>query len=402
MDAAGVRLDRFLADAARLASRGRAVLAIERGKVFVNDGETLDAGRLLRTGDEVAVWMDRPGSSRGPTAGRKGDLDIVYEDDQLIVVNKPAGLLSVPLERKESAPSLYDQVEHHWRSRGKRRPLVVHRIDRDTSGLVAFATNPRALAALKQQFLRQEPDRVYLAVVYGRPDPPSGIWRDRLVWDRRALIQKETHPRDPRGSDAVASYRTVEAFRDASLLEVRLRTGRRNQIRLQARLRGHVLVGEQRYTFGPDVLRPIAFGRQALHAWRLALGHPVDDRRLEFEAPLPPDFEELLTRLRAAATSDVTLPASPSLSHAGAAIADERVLPSRRRRTGKRYPYTIPTLKCFISVVSGLSRALSWRDVHLKADPAAMSKWVTVWTADVRLCRAPPLPAIRRSQPGPF
>src|SRR6478735_8984623 len=127
--AAGLRLDRFLAGAARLASRSRAVLAIQRGKVFVNDSETADSGRRLSAGDEVAVWMDRPGSSRRPRAGRKGDLDIVFEDDQLIVLNKPAGLLSVPLERKESAPSLYDQVEHHWRSRGKRRPLVVHRID---------------------------------------------------------------------------------------------------------------------------------------------------------------------------------------------------------------------------------------------------------------------------------
>jgi 23S rRNA pseudouridine1911/1915/1917 synthase len=335
-DAAGVRLDKFLADDARLASRSRAVLAVRRGKVFVNDAETADGARLLSAGDEVAVWIDRPGSSRGPTAGRKGDLDVVFEDDQLIVVNKPAGLLSVPLERKESAPSLYDQIEHHWRSRGKRRPLVVHRIDRDTSGLVAFATNPRALAALKQQFLRQEPDRVYLAVVYGRPDPPDGIWRDRLVWDRRALVQKETHPRDPHGSEAVASYRTVEAFRDTSLLEVRLRTGRRNQIRLQARLRGHVLVGEQRYTFGPDVLRPIAFGRQALHAWRLALRHPVDDRRLEFEAPLPKDFDELLTRLRAAA-ADPTAVARRSPSQQGGAITDERFAPPRGRRTGNRY-----------------------------------------------------------------
>ena len=92
---------------------------------------------------------------------------------------------------------------------------------------------------LKAQFARREPERVYLAVVYGRPDPPSGTWRDMLVWDEKALIQKETHPRDPRGTEAISDYRVVEPFRDASLIEVRLRTGRRNQIRIQARLRGH-------------------------------------------------------------------------------------------------------------------------------------------------------------------
>jgi 23S rRNA pseudouridine1911/1915/1917 synthase len=139
---------------------------------------------------------------------------------------------------------------------------------------------------------------VYLAVVYGNPDPPSGTWRDRLVWDTTALIQKETHPRDPRGTDAICEYTTLESFRDASLLEIRLETGRRNQIRIQARLRGHTLVGEQRYTYGPDSLRTIAFGRHALHAKRLAFRHPVDERSMEFEAPLPKDLEDLLARLR--------------------------------------------------------------------------------------------------------
>jgi 23S rRNA pseudouridine1911/1915/1917 synthase len=176
---------------------------------------------------------------------------------------------------------------------------VVHRIDRDTSGLVVFAKSAAVQAHLKGQFKRRQPERVYLAVVYGAPEPPSGVWRDHLVWDRRALVQKETHPRDPRGREAISAYRTLEAFPGAALIEVRLRTGKRNQIRLQARLRGHTLVGEERYVYGPETLRPIEFPRQALHAARLEFLHPVGGRPLVFVAPLPDDITGLLRQLRA-------------------------------------------------------------------------------------------------------
>jgi 23S rRNA pseudouridine1911/1915/1917 synthase len=295
------RLDKFLAGGERLGSRARALNAIERGKVFINGAEAqlADAARRLVRGDRVRVWMDRPGSARRrPRAGMTGDLDVVYEDDDLIVINKPAGILAVPLERKFEAPSVFDQIEDRLRSFGKRRPLVVHRIDQDTSGLVVFAKRADAQRNLKAQFAKHKPERVYLAVVYGHPQPPAGVWRDTLVWDEKALIQKETHPRDPRGQEAVAEYRVMESFRDASLIEVRLHTGRRNQIRIQARLRGHTLVGEQRYTYGGASLRPISFPRQALHAHRLAFAHPRDGRALRFEAPLPADLQDLLARLR--------------------------------------------------------------------------------------------------------
>lgn len=300
-EADGMRLDKYLADAARLGSRGRAVAALERGKIFVNDAEAAlpDAGRRLQEGDVVRAWLDRPGSSRRPSrTGPIGDLDIVYEDDALIVVNKPPGLLTVPLERRPDVPSVFDQIEARWRSHGRRRPFPVHRIDQDTSGLVVFAKTVEAQRILKDQFRRREPARIYWAIVYGQPSPSSGVWRDVLVWDERALIQKETHPNDPEGNEALSDYRVIESFPGASLIEVRLRTGRRNQIRIQARLRGHTLVGEERYTYGPQSLRPINFGRQALHAQRLTLRHPTDGRLLDFEAALPGDFQDLLTRLR--------------------------------------------------------------------------------------------------------
>jgi 23S rRNA pseudouridine1911/1915/1917 synthase len=298
---AGVRLDKFVAAEERLGSRARAVAALDRGKVYLNGGEAqvADASRRLAAGDVVRIWMDRPGSAkRRPRIGPAGDVDVVYEDDALIVVNKPAGLLAVPLERKTDVPSVYEQIEERFRSHGKRRPFVVHRIDQDTSGLVVFAKEAQAQRRLKEQFKRREPARVYLAVVYGTPDPPAGTWRDYLVWDEKALIQKETHPRDPRASEAISEYRVLETFARASLVEVRLRTGRRNQIRVQARLRGHTLVGEERYVFGPGQLRPISFGRQALHAFQLTFDHPVDGRRLELQAEPPADFADLLVRLR--------------------------------------------------------------------------------------------------------
>ena len=300
-DAAGTRLDKFLAGAERLGSRARAADALERGKVYLNGDEATSGAAAvhLAEGDVVRVWMDRPGTAkRRPRAVRSAShLPIVYEDDMLLVLNKPPGLLVVPLDRRSEAPSVFELVEHHLRSH-KRRPFVVHRIDRDTSGLVVFAKDARTQQQLRGQFKRREPERVYLAVVYGHPQPSAGIWRDVLVWDPKALIQKETHPRDPRGKDAVSEYRVVESFAATSLIEVKLQTGKRNQIRLQARLRGHTLVGEQRYVFGPGQLRPIDFPRQALHAARLGFRHPKSGQPVQFEAPMPADFLALIDRLR--------------------------------------------------------------------------------------------------------
>ncbi len=303
IDEQGLRLDKFLAEAGRLGSRRRASVALDRGKVFVNTVEAPRdaAARRLAAGDRVRVWIDRPGSARGRVARRAGDLHIVFEDDTLIVLDKPAGLLAVPLERRGGAPSIFDQLTAYLRPHGKRRPLVVHRIDRDTSGLVVFARDAAAQNRLRLQFKRHTVDRLYWAVVYGHPEPADGTWRDRLVWHEKVLIQKETHPRDPRGMDAVSHYKVLERFRLSSLVEVRLETGKRNQIRIQARLRGHTLVGERRYVYGPDELRPIQFERQALHAHRLAFEHPATGELLRFEAPIPADLNDLLARLRRSA-----------------------------------------------------------------------------------------------------
>jgi 23S rRNA pseudouridine1911/1915/1917 synthase len=298
----GVRLDKFLAGQDRLGSRRRASVALERGKVFVNDIEAglEDSGRRLNDGDRVRVWVDRPGSShrRRPRGAKEGELSIVYEDDVLVVINKPAGMLSVPLASRSDRASVEDELVEHLRSRGKRRPLVVHRIDRDTSGLVVFAKRADVQLRLKDQFRRHEPERVYLAIVHGHLTPTRGTWRDRIAWDAKLLLQKPAHPREARGAEAVSRYRVVEEFGEASLIEVSLVTGKRNQIRLQARLHGNDLVGERLYADPGRRGRRIEFERQALHAARLAFRHPLSGQVMKFEAPVPDDFSDLLQHLR--------------------------------------------------------------------------------------------------------
>jgi 23S rRNA pseudouridine1911/1915/1917 synthase len=298
----GWRLDKWLAAAARLGSRSRALAAIERGKVFINDLEqtAADAGRRLRAGETIRLWMDRPGTAkRRPTFPRRvAGLDLIYEDEALLVVAKPAGLLTLPVAGQPREPSLLNRVEDYLRAQGKRRPLVVHRIDRDTSGLVLFAKTPPAQARLKEQFAQREPERIYWAVVYGQPEPSAGTWRDFLRWDREYLRQRPARARDERAREALSHYRVLEKYQGASLIEVRLVTGKRHQIRFQAGRRGHPLVGERMYVFEHTPREQLDFGRQALHAYRLSLRHPMDLRRLTFEAPLPEDFLSLLARLR--------------------------------------------------------------------------------------------------------
>ena len=168
----GLRLDKYLASPDRAGSRPKAAAALERGKVFVNDREmTLaDAAARVAAGDVVRLWMDRPGSAkRRSSLGADRDLPVVYEDEAVIVLDKPAGLLAVPLplQRRNDARSVFEDLKIYLSRRGRRRPFVVHRIDRDTSGLVLFAKSEAAQLTLKEQFKRHLPERVYQAIVYG-------------------------------------------------------------------------------------------------------------------------------------------------------------------------------------------------------------------------------------------
>jgi 23S rRNA pseudouridine1911/1915/1917 synthase len=298
---AGTRLDKWLAAAERLGSRSKALSAIERGKVFVNGAEqtVANAARPVLAGETVRLWVDRPGSAERRYAERReSGLHLLYEDSSLLVINKPAGLLTVPLPSQPDEPSLLDLVKHHLRSHKKSTPLVFHRIDRDTSGIVVFAKTPEAQQYLKDQFERRRAERDYLAVVYGRPTPERGTWRDFLVWDQDELRQQRAERRDRNAKEAVCHYHTLEKFSGATLIEVSLVTGKRNQIRVQAGLRGHPLVGEKKYVYEPAPRDRIKFGRQALHARRLKFLHPANDRPMSFEVAPPDDFQELIYKLR--------------------------------------------------------------------------------------------------------
>lgn len=312
---AGSRLDAWLAARPEIGSRGRARDALERGKVFVNGEEVVfsDAGRRLAEGDEIGFWPDRPGSARPRTreiVAARDALRIVHEDQAILVVDKRPGWLVEPLPGEAGGEvTLRDLLDDHLRAAARVRPYVVHRIDRDTSGLVLFALTPKARDDLKAQFERRTPARVYLAVVHGRVVPLAGTWRDRLVWDKERLVQKRAHVHEERARDAIASYRVVEQFEDAALLEVSLVTGKRNQIRVQAGSRGYPLVGERLYTYGSGLhgaaearvrggAKAAEFPRQALHAARLRFRHPVTARPVEFAAPVPADMARLIDGLR--------------------------------------------------------------------------------------------------------
>jgi 23S rRNA pseudouridine1911/1915/1917 synthase len=300
-DEAGLRLDKWLASADRLGSRSRALTAIERGKVFIDNLEqsSADASRRLQGGEKVRLWMDRPGSAQKRYYERhSAGLHLLYEDNSLLVINKPAGLLTVPLPMQPDEPSLLDQVNLHLRSKSKQQPLIVHRIDRDTSGIVLFAKTFDAQQKLKAQFEQRQAERVYLAIIHGHPRGESGTWKDLLVWDQDQLKQQRATKRVGRAKEAICHYRVIEKFKDAALIEVRLVTGKQNQIRIQAGLRGHPLIGEKKYVYEPSPQRKIPFGRQALHAHRLKFRHPIEGRQMSFETAPPDDFQALLRRLK--------------------------------------------------------------------------------------------------------
>jgi 23S rRNA pseudouridine1911/1915/1917 synthase len=303
----GMRLDLWLARRTEAGSRRRVAEWIARGKVFL-DGQGIDsatAAHRLAAGERVGLWRDRPGSSAPPARSvvpLRRLLHVVHQDRTLVVVDKPPGLLVDPLPgEKGNEVTLLDLVQDHFSGGATARLYVVHRIDRDTSGLVLLARTAAACADLKAQFEAHTPERVYQAVVLGRPAPAAGTWRDRLAWDASSLRQRRAHGRDARAKEAMANYIVREQFSAAALVEVSLVTGKRNQIRVQAALRGHPLLGERQYRFQapPAPVDLPAIPRHALHACRLGFIHPATGEQVCFTAALPADLEALVRTLRA-------------------------------------------------------------------------------------------------------
>jgi 23S rRNA pseudouridine1911/1915/1917 synthase len=295
------RLDKFLverlqelpAGPLRL-SRSRIQGLIEDGFVEVNGRAAKKAGQSLESGFEVTVRIPPP----APTDLVPEDipLDIVFENEDLIVVNKPAGMVVHPAAGHASGTLVNAVLGYEPDIEGiggEERPGVVHRLDKETSGLIVLAKNERAHRWLQDQFRLRKVDKTYLALVDGKPPTPSGrveahIGRDPSHRKRMAIVPES------RGREAVSEYKTVESFRSHTLLEFHPHTGRTHQIRLHCAFLGCPIVGDEVYGRKKT---SVEIDRHFLHAYRLKIILPGEKEPTSFEAPLPIELERVLSSL---------------------------------------------------------------------------------------------------------
>ena len=298
----GQRLDKALAEASGL-SRERVKALLEGGQVTL-DGAPAPAVRFKAA---AGARFDIRVPAAVPLAAEAQDiaLVVVYEDADLIVIDKPAGMVVHPAAGNPDG-TLVNALLHHCRGQlsgigGVARPGIVHRIDKDTSGLLVVAKSDVAHEGLARQFADHSLERAYLAIVAGRPIPVSGSVTGaigRSNTDRKKMTIVE----EGRGKHAVTHYKVLEAFEGCSLVECRLETGRTHQVRVHLTSINHPLLGVPAYGRVPAKLRRVlaehAFARQALHAAVLGFVHPVSGAALRFESPLPADMADLLVDLR--------------------------------------------------------------------------------------------------------
>lgn len=335
---AAERLDVYLTEKLANATRTKVQRGIREGRVAVNGEVQAKPSAPVQAGDRIAVRLLRP----PPIEARPEaiPLDIVYEDDVLLVVDKPAGLVVHPAHGHRTG-TLVNALLHHvgggtvsfedddeeaededlglstvsamprHEDDVTVRPGIVHRLDKDTSGLLVVAKTDAAHAALAAQFERRTVERRYLALVWGVPEPPAGRIEAALGRDVRDRRRMAVVPPE-RGRHALTHYETAEALAHTALVRFRLETGRTHQIRVHARHLGHPVLGDatyggERIRSGPDTASRrqffrnlfAAMPRQALHAHTLGFTHPATGEAMAFEAPLPADIQHVLDRLRA-------------------------------------------------------------------------------------------------------
>jgi 23S rRNA pseudouridine1911/1915/1917 synthase len=305
-DADGRRLDQCLAALSDRWTRSRVRRLIDDARVLHNDRPARPADRV-RTGDVLIVQEPAP----EPAEARPQDipLDILHEDSDLLVLNKPAGLVIHPAAGNPDG-TLVNALLHHCSDLsgigGVERPGIVHRLDKDTTGAMVVAKNDRTHAALSLAFSRREVAKTYLALVYGHTAADQGVVDqpiDRHATDRIRMAVRQN------GSPARTLWEVRERLDGLTLLACRLITGRTHQIRVHLAHIGHAIVGDPLYAgrqwknlaSGPVQAVCRRFPRQALHAWRLEFEHPGRGERLTFEAPLPEDLETLLHGVRSSA-----------------------------------------------------------------------------------------------------
>jgi len=301
-DAAGWRLDRALAAAVPTLSRERLKALISSGAVVNPAGTPVRDPAVKAVPGIYAVTVPAP----TPAQNEPQDiaLEIVFEDEHLLVVDKPAGMVVHPAAGNFDG-TLVNALLHHCAGRlsgigGVARPGIVHRIDKDTSGLLVVAKTDVAHEGLAAQFARHSIDRRYLAITSGNPIPASGTI-DAPLARSPANRKKMAIVKEARGKRAVTRYRIVRPLADAALVECRLETGRTHQVRVHMASIGHPLLGDPVYgrprAAHREILKRLNFHRQALHAAALGFVHPVSKENLSFESALPSDIQELLAAL---------------------------------------------------------------------------------------------------------
>lgn len=308
-----IRVDKFLTDRIMGASRSRVQQSADAGNVEVN-GEPQKSSYKVKPGDVVTVMMSYPPKDTS-IIPEDIPLDIVYEDNELLVVNKPAGMVVHPGHGNFQG-TLLNALAWHF---GERKPFeagddrlgLVHRIDKDTSGLLVIAKTPRSKADLSAQFFNKTTSRLYNALVWGVPDA-EGVIVGNIGRDPKDRLAMAVFPEgSEQGKHAVTHYRVLESFNYVSLVECRLETGRTHQIRAHFKHIGHPLFADERYG-GDKILRGTTFAkykqfvdncfkicpRQALHARTLGFTHPVTREQMSFSSPLPQDMEALIEKWR--------------------------------------------------------------------------------------------------------
>ena len=298
----GERLDKALSLASGL-SRERIKTLMGEGRITLDGAPATQASLKPAAGTPFAITV--PAAAPAEALAQDIPLTIVFEDEHLIVIDKPAGLVVHPAAGNLDG-TLVNALLHHCKGQlsgigGVARPGIVHRIDKDTSGLLVVAKTDAAHEGLAKQFADHSIHRAYLAIVGGQPVPAAGIVRGAIA--RSAINRKKMAlVEDGRGKHAVTHYRTIETFAGATLVECRLETGRTHQVRVHMASIGHSLLGDPVYGRNPQriksILTQLHFARQALHAAELGFIHPVTGAAHSFAAALPADMAGLLVELR--------------------------------------------------------------------------------------------------------
>jgi 23S rRNA pseudouridine1911/1915/1917 synthase len=306
-----LRVDKFLMNFIENATRNKIQQAIKAGNVLVND-QVVKANYKVKAREVVRVVLAHP-PHENLLVPEDIPLDIVYEDEELIVVNKPAGLVVHPGHGNYSG-TLVNGLIHHFQNlpnNSSDRPGLVHRIDKDTSGLLVIAKTEFAMANLASQFFNRTTQRRYLAIVWGSLKEDEGTIEGHIGRSMRNRMQMDVYPEGDHGKPAVTHFKVIERFSYVTLVQCRLETGRTHQIRAHFKHIGHTLFNDERYG-GDQILKGTTFTkykqfvencfkvlpRQALHARTLGFKHPTSGEQMHFEAPVPEDMEACLEKWR--------------------------------------------------------------------------------------------------------